>query len=135
MWDAYCAFYEISMPEVVTRTTWERLIDPANPTFFGVIAERDAQPIGIANCVLHDHTWDIGKRCYLNDLFVDPSVRGQNVGERLIREVATRAAREGWSKVYWLTQKSNIRARRLYDRFAPPSGFIHYTIPPETLSE
>jgi hypothetical protein len=38
-------------------------------------------------------------------------------------------AEHGWDKIHWLTAESNDRARRLYDQFAPASGFIQYAIP------
>lgn len=131
LWDGYCAFYETNMPVDVTATTWHRLLDPNETNFFGLVAERDGEVIGIANCVLHGTTWAVAQRCYLNDLFVDPAARGSGAGKALIDELQRMGAEQGWDKIHWLTAESNATARRLYDQFAPKSGFIQYAILPK----
>ncbi len=129
LWDAYCDFYETTMPPGVTAATWQRLLDDAEPDFFGLVAEREGEVIGIANCVLHGTTWAIARRCYLNDLFVDPAIRGSGAGKALIEYLQRLGGQQGWDKIHWLTAETNSRARRLYDQFAPASGFIQYAIP------
>lgn len=131
LWDGYCEFYEVEMPADVTAKSWERLLDDATPDFFGLVAERDGEVIGIANCILHGTTWAIAQRCYLNDLFVDPAARGSGAGKAMILHIQNLAAEHGWNKVHWLTAESNATARRLYDQFAPPTGLIQYAIEPE----
>src|SRR5690606_20845076 len=127
--DEYCDFYEKEMPAEVTDTTWARILDPENAAFGAIVAERDGVIAGFANYVLHPYTWAIGDQCLLHDLYVDPEVRGGRIGEALIRFLQRRGAERGWERIYWLTHETNERARRLYDRFAPASGFIRYTIP------
>ena len=129
LWDGYCAFYETQMPAEVTDATWRRILDPGTPDFGALVAERDGRVIGFANYVLHAYTWAIGKQCYLHDLYVDPEVRGGGIGEALIRALQRRGAEQGWTRIHWLTHETNERARRLYDRFSPPTGFIQYRIP------
>jgi GNAT superfamily N-acetyltransferase len=129
LWDGYCAFYEKDMPADVTDATWQRILDPGNETFGAIVAERDGSIVGFANYVLQWYTWSTGQQCYLHDLFVDPEVRGGGVGEALIRFLQRRGAERGWTRVHWLTHESNDRARRLYDRFTPASGFIQYVVP------
>ena len=131
LWDGYCAFYETDMPAEVTSTTWKRLTNPDEPTFFGLVAEHDGEVIGIANCILHGTTWAVSQRCYLNDLFVDPAARGSGAGKALIEHIRQLGAENGWDKIHWLTAETNAKARRLYDQFAPASGFIQYAIPPK----
>lgn len=131
LWDGYCTFYETEMPAEVTATTWQRLLDDTTPEFFGLVAERDGEVIGIANCILHGTTWSVTQRCYLNDLFVDPAVRGSGAGKALIQELQRLGSEQGWDKLHWLTADSNTTARRLYDQFVPASGFIQYAILPD----
>lgn len=131
LWDGYCEFYETVMPAEVTEATWERLLDDATPEYFGLVAERDGEVIGIANCILHGTTWAIAPRCYLNDLFVDPTARGSGAGKMLIQELQKLAAENGWDKLHWLTHETNTTARRLYDQFGPATGFIQYAVKPE----
>lgn len=131
LWDGYCAFYETEMPTDVTATTWKRLLDDTEPNFFGLVAERDGVVIGIANCILHGTTWAVAPRCYLNDLFVDPAARGSGAGKALIEHLQKLGGEQGWDKIHWLTAESNATARRLYDQFAPASGFLQYAITPK----
>lgn len=129
LWDAYCAFYETEMPEHVTAATWRRILDPENAAFGAIVAERESRLVGFANYVVHPYTWLDRDECLLHDLFVDPEVRGGGIGERLIVALQERGRDEGWARVYWLTKKTNERARHLYDRFAPADGFIRYNVP------
>lgn len=129
LWDGYCEFYETDMPAEVTASTWSRLIDPDVANYLGYVAERDGEVVGIANCILHSTTWAIQQRCYLNDLYVDPSARGSGAGKALIEHLQQVGAEHGWDKIHWLTAETNATARRLYDQFAPASGFIQYAIP------
>jgi GNAT superfamily N-acetyltransferase len=129
MWGEYCAFYKTEMPPEVTASTWSRMLDPENPTYGGVVAEVDGRIVGFANYVLQWYTWSIDQQCYLHDLYVDPDVRGGGIGEQLITFLQRRGSEQGWTRVIWLTHETNERARRLYDRFTPPSGFIQYVVP------
>ncbi len=131
LWHGYNTFYANEPREEVTRTTWERFFDPAEPVH-ALVAEQEGALLGLAHYVFHRNTWMIGPVCYLQDLFTVPEARGQGVGRRLIEAVYAEAAQAGSERVYWLTQESNAAARHLYDRLADRSGFIQYRkqIPP-----
>ena len=131
LWAGYCEFYGVDMPAEVTASTWQRLNDSQEPTFFGLVAEREGEVIGIANCILHGTTWAIAPRCYLNDLFVAPAARGSGAGKALIEHLQHIGAEQGWDKIHWLTAESNATARRLYDQFAPATEFRQYAILPK----
>jgi GNAT superfamily N-acetyltransferase len=122
------------MPEAVTDETWRRILDIDTPSFGAAVAERDGSIIGFANYVLHPYTWAIGDQRLLHDLYVNPDARGGGVGEQLIRFLQRRGAERGGIRLYWLTHETNARARRLYDRFAPASGFIRYAVPVEKVT-
>ena len=57
-----------------------------------------------------------------------PDARGGGTGAALVEHVRSWAERAGCDRVYWLTQKSNHTARKLYDRVAHDTGFVHYEI-------
>jgi hypothetical protein len=42
----------------------------------------------------------------------------------LVAEMST----QGWSRLYWHTKETNYRARGLYDKYTPHSGFLGYVI-------
>jgi GNAT superfamily N-acetyltransferase len=125
LWRGYLEFYATDLADEVTRTTWQRLLDPEEP-MFGLLAERGGRIVGFAHCVLHRGTWSLTRHCYLEDLFVAPEVRGGGVGRALIAAVYREADARGADRVYWLTHETNSTARALYDRVAERSGYIHY---------
>ena len=60
----------------MTAETWRRILDPAGPIHaFGAFDENGAM-IGFVHYLFHPVTWSAAQRCYLEDLFVDPAVRG-----------------------------------------------------------
>ena len=64
---------------------------------------------------------------YLQDLYVDPTVRGTGCGRNLIEAVAVASQQAGANPPYWLTHESNTVARRLYDRLGQNQGFVQYS--------
>ena len=128
LWDGYCRFYERELSEPITRHTWARLLDPAAPVH-GIVAESaGVGVIGMCNYIIHENTWSLTPVCYLEDLFVDPERRAVGVGQQLIDWVVAEAKARGWSRVYWHTRETNYRARGLYDKYTPHSGFVRYVV-------
>lgn len=128
LWWGYLEFYETELSTAQTELTFARLTaSPASA--HGAIARSDAGgAIGFVHWLTHVSTWSEGPYCYLEDLFVHPDARGGGTGAALIEHVRSWAERAGCAKVYWLTQKGNHTARRLYDRVAQDTGFRHYEI-------
>jgi GNAT superfamily N-acetyltransferase len=125
LWGGYLAFYRAELPDVVSRSTFERLCD--DRALFGLLAlDDDGRGIGMANCVVHPTTWSRRPKCYLEDLFVAPSARGHDVGRALLEAVKEAAAGRGARQVYWHTQAYNGRARSLYDVVGRPTSFVVY---------
>jgi GNAT superfamily N-acetyltransferase len=126
LWRDYLAFYETELPEAIFRSTFERLIDPAVSDCWGVVAEAEAGPVGLAHYIFHRHGWQVENVTYLQDLFVEAGARGTGAGRALIEAVYAAADAAGASRVYWLTQASNVTARRLYDRVGTATTFVKY---------
>jgi len=127
LWNGYLTFYEASVPDAVTASTFRRLV--ADTELHGAIArDADGRAVGIVHWLTHPATWTTGDYTYLEDLFVAPDTRGGGVGRALIAHVTDWAREHGSAKVYWLTQESNETARRLYDRVAVHSGYTHYQV-------
>ena len=71
--------------------------------------------------------WPIRRcHCYLQDLYVSDTLRGQGIGRLLIEAVYDEADKRGVPTVYWLTQDFNKPARLLYDKIATLTPFIKY---------
>jgi GNAT superfamily N-acetyltransferase len=132
LWDAYNAFYGRSgataLADDITRTTWVRFFDAAEPVH-ALVAERGAELIGLAPYLFHRSTTSIAPTCYLQDLFTAAPARGTGVGRSLIGAVREAARAAGATRLYWQTHESNATAMRLYDGVAERSGFIVYRMP------
>jgi GNAT superfamily N-acetyltransferase len=126
LWRGYLEFYRYSLPADLTDLTWRRLLDPAHP-FQGLAALDGQRVVGIVHFHVHSSTWARVGYCYLEDLFVDPMVRGKGAGRALIEGVYRDADRRGADRVYWMTRSDNSQARRLYDQVAKLSPFVQYT--------
>ena len=125
LWNGYLTFYEATLAPGATDTTWSRLHDPNEPMFL-LGAYVDGRLVGIVHYLYHRSCWTVGDYCYLQDLFVEPGLRGGGVGRKLIEAVEQEARKAGASRVYWNTQETNATARILYDKVAERSGFIQY---------
>lgn len=126
LWTDYLTFYESSVSEEVYQTTFSRLLGDDPQDFTGLIAEKDGQPVGLVHYLFHRHCWRVENVIYLQDLYVDPQIRGTGAGRALIEAVYAAADREGVGSVYWLTQDFNATARQLYDRVGTLTPFIKY---------
>jgi GNAT superfamily N-acetyltransferase len=122
----YKAFYKTKVTDAEYERTWKRLL--RNDRVWGLGAHLDGRLVGITHYLFHTGTWH-NEICYLQDLFVDPQVRGRGVARALIEAVAAAARKRGAEKLYWLTQTHNTTARALYDKVAKYHDFIRYDYP------
>lgn len=126
LWQGYTTFYGSDIPEQVTRHTWQRALNPAAP--FGIrLAVFNEQVAGFSLYVLHEGSWVTTPVCYLEDLFVDPAVRGQGLGRALIEDLIHLALQNNWSRLYWHTREGNP-ARALYDKFTQADDYVRYRL-------
>jgi GNAT superfamily N-acetyltransferase len=125
LWAGYLEFYKAELTQEQTELTWQRILDD-NGGIHGVAAEVDGNVVGIAHFSFTLSTWAMAPDLYLEDLFVDSSVRGQGIGKALILTLSEYAAAEGSRKIWWETHKDNATARRLYDSVGELSEFVKY---------
>lgn len=97
-WKAYQAFYEVELSAQATEATWRRFFDEGEPMHCAVATD-GSRLHGIVNFLYHRSTWAAQDVCYLEDLYVSPDVRGQQIGKQLIeyvrRQAEERAAARG----------------------------------------
>ena len=122
----YNAFYERVLSDAAYDRAWRRLL--AADTLHGLAARLDGRVVGIAHYFFHASIW-FDDVCYLADLFVDETARGQGAARLLIEAIAEQARSRGCARYYWLTKQDNARARGLYDKVARFAGFIRYDYP------
>ena len=126
LWEGYTRFYGSPQPSDVTEYTWQRMLDSASP-MLGRVALADGNIAGFAICVLHEGTWVKTPVCYLEDLFVDPAMRGRGVARALVQALRAEGKAKGWSRLYWHTRADNP-ARKLYDEFTPADDYVRYRV-------
>ena len=127
LWADYLAFYDVKLSDDITRATWSRILDPASAVSMRVAADGD-RLAGFAIHLAHPSTWVVNLDCYLEDLFVDESVRGQGVGRKLIDDLIAICDARGYERLYWHTDEGNARARALYDSYVKTDGHVRYRI-------
>jgi len=128
LWAGYLEFYQQTLTDAQTELTWERLVDP-HENVHGFVAVQEGKLVGFTNYTFTSSTWDARPNIYLEDLFVDPTVRGAGIGRALIDAVSEVAREHGSRQVYWITHRDNTTARKLYDSLATLSEFVRYDRP------
>jgi GNAT superfamily N-acetyltransferase len=127
LFKGYIEFYQATVPDDVIETLWQRLGRSGEGFHIGLVAIDDQDtPIGLAHILFHPSTWSNGLYCYLEDLFVDPTLRQKGVGRTLIEAVYAEADARQCPRVYWMTHEANATARTLYDGVATKSPFVQY---------
>ncbi len=91
-----------------------------HPQFQCILAEVNDKAVGLAIFHRTYSTWEGARGFYIDDLFVDESVRGIGMGHKLIREVARMAKEQDCTYLALNVVHANP-ARNFYDRF----GFTH----------
>jgi len=127
LWSDYLAFYNVDLAEEVTAHTWARVMDPDSRLSMR-LAVLDGQTVGFAIHHFHDSTWVKTPDCYLEDLFIDETIRGKGVGRALIDDLIAISKEKGWSRLYWHTDENNQLARKLYDSYVESDGHIRYRL-------
>ena len=126
LWEKYLNFYDTQLSEEVYAKTFNRLVTKENTSQNAIVAKYGSRMVGLVHFIFHPHNWKTEDVCYLQDLFVSDSVRGQGIGRQLIEAVYDEADNRGAPTVYWLTQEFNKPARLLYDKIATVTPFIKY---------
>lgn len=79
LWKGYQDFYRVDIADAVTRNTWARFLDPAEPVH-AALAYDSGKAVGMVHWIFHRSTWTAGDYCYLQDLYVEPDTRGTGAG-------------------------------------------------------
>jgi ribosomal protein S18 acetylase RimI-like enzyme len=101
--------------DFVPRLTGEALRS-ARDLIDVVVADDDGRLLGACLGLITFSTWRGCRGLYVVDLFVEPEARGRNIGLKLLREEARRAARRGAEFIKLEVDESNAGAERFYAR-------------------
>jgi GNAT superfamily N-acetyltransferase len=129
LYRGYAGFYEAATPDLELLWTW---IDDGVMTC--LVAEFDGKIVGFAHVREFVRPLHGVLAGFLDDLYVDPSARGQGVGRALVGSVGDLAKECDWAVVRWMTAESNVIAQRLYDDVATRvAGWLTYDMDPDAL--
>jgi GNAT superfamily N-acetyltransferase len=126
----YCEFYEVGPSDAALRALSLTLIESPGTSGVQLIArEDDGAAIGFATLFWTFSTLAASEIGLMNDLYVDPGVRGKGVGAALIAACASECADRGLPVLEWETAPDNVRAQALYDKLgATRSEWFAYTL-------
>lgn len=129
LYAGYADFYRTAQTPEMRDTVWSWLMDDRHEVN-GFIALDDAgEAVGIAHYRPFARPLAASTGGYLDDLFVAPSARGNDIGRQLVAAIVEVAKRKQWTVVRWITAEDNYRARGSYDRIATRTPWITYDIP------
>lgn len=121
----YGAFYETDFPADVIDGVWAWLMDARHP-LTAFVAEHEGAVRGFAHVREQPDTFTAGPGWFLDDLYVDPDLRGTGAGTALLDAVAAHATAHGGGTLRWITAHDNDRAQRVYDRLATRTSWVTY---------
>jgi GNAT superfamily N-acetyltransferase len=87
-----------------------------NPVYWAFVAEQNNQIIGFALCYVRYSTWK-GPRCYLEDILVTESQRGNGIGKLLMDTVIQDAKQKQYNGVVWQVLDWNTPAINFYKKY------------------
>ena len=126
LFTAYGVFYETAFSAEVLDRVWALLSTP-DSGISALVAEREGVVVGFAHYRSFPDTFSGGRDWYLDDLYVDPAVRGTGAGRALIEAIRALAAESGGTgTLRWITAESNQTAQRLYDTLATRTSWVTY---------
>ena len=126
LYAGYAAFYRVTQTAEMRATVWGWIHDPAHEVEALVAEAESGRAIGLAHFRAFARPLSATTGGFLDDLFVDPTLRGRRVADALIEAVAAVGRERGWSVIRWITADDNYRARGVYDRLATRTMWITY---------
>lgn len=111
------AEYERSLPEVTaTQADLHASLFGPDPAVFAHVAEHEGEVAGFALWFLNYSTWTGRHGIYLEDLYVQPELRGSGYGRQLLAELAALCLERGYARLEWWVLDWNEPARGFYDK-------------------
>jgi GNAT superfamily N-acetyltransferase len=128
LYKGYAAFYKVEQSQEMRDRVWGWIAEGRITCLMVLDAEN--RPVGIAHVreFLRPLSATLGG--YLDDLFVDPTLRGSGVVGELFAAIKELRDARGWSIIRWITAENNYRARSVYDKVAARTPWITYDLAP-----
>ncbi len=109
------AEYERSLPEVTgTEDDLAAALFGPVPAVFAHVADHDDRVAGFALWYLSYSTWQGRHGIYLEDLYVEPALRGLGFGRSMLAELAALCVERGYGRLEWAVLDWNAPALGFY---------------------
>jgi hypothetical protein len=131
-WDvlyaAYADYYKVAQTPEMRERTWGWIMEGRIVCLLAL--DETGKPVGLAH--LRDFLRPLSSTVggFLDDLFVDPGMRGGGTVNALFAAAKGLGHERGWSVIRWITRDDNYRARSVYDRVATRTNWVTYDLTP-----
>jgi ribosomal protein S18 acetylase RimI-like enzyme len=115
------------MNQGILNTLWDWIHDD-NHIIKGICFELENKIVGIAHYRTMPRPIKGQYIGFLDDLFVEPEFRGQQIAQKLISHLKSLSKANNWDGIRWITHSSNENAKKLYDKIANNTGFELYEL-------
>jgi ribosomal protein S18 acetylase RimI-like enzyme len=134
----YCDFYERPTSDEHQLQIWSWIHDEKIvEALVAVEIDDSGFEVGVPRALAHLREWIRPLRGvrsgYLDDLFVDPELRGSGAVDALFAKINMMALERRWDVIRWTTADNNYRARGTYDKVALRTSWITYDMTPKRL--
>ncbi|MEM6781703.1 MAG: GNAT family N-acetyltransferase [Pseudomonadota bacterium] len=127
LWNANCLN---QIDQTVTNQTWQRICDP-DETVNGFGAHIDGKLVGMVHYILHPVTGNLNPAAYMQDVFVDETMRRRGIARALVEHLGLHGREQGWARLYWMAEKDNAAAQNLYKTLGITIDFTLHILPTE----
>ena len=127
LFQEYANFYQAEINDNIINTVWKWLHTPEHE-LQGIVGEINNKVIAFAHYRRMPSSLrgqDIG---FLDDLYVLPECRGQQIGEQLIIRLKQISIEKKWNLVRWITRDNNVRAKKVYDKVSNLTNWDVYEV-------
>ena len=127
LFQGYADFYKVAIDDKIINTVWKWLHTPEHE-LQGLVGEINNKVIAFAHYRRMPSPLrgkDIG---FLDDLYVLPECRGQQIGEQLIKRIKQVSIEKKWNLVRWITRDNNVRAKKVYDKVSNKTNWDLYEL-------
>ncbi|MDB5523974.1 MAG: putative acetyltransferase [Rhizobium sp.] len=129
-WDrlyaGYAVYYKVEQTAEMRDRVWGWIGEGRITCLMALDA--DGKPVGIAHVREFVRPLMSVLGGYLDDLFVDPALRGSGVVDDLFNAAKDLGKQRQWSLIRWITREDNYRARSVYDRLATKTNWTTYDL-------
>ncbi len=131
-WDrlyaGYAAYYKVEQTAEMRDRTWSWIMEGRIICLMALDAA--GKPVALAHIREFLRPLMSSVAGYLDDLFVDPTLRGSGAADDLFEAAKALGRDRNWSVIRWITREDNYRARAVYDRRAVRTNWVTYDLTP-----